>query len=194
MKAKGSQFAMQPDGPVYHGSGHGFAPGDTVDPTPDTIHMKGESAAFGGTSTSTAGYFGLKGAAEPREGQGRLFSSVYEVGPKSEYEVHPSLHIDIEKSKKYAKGGDPRVYMPESNTLPIDREGFEVNRHVAFSMPDQSTEALRGGYVMHDIQPTPITSGQQFKGKGDSEVVTPARSTPALTAKAFGGEQLALDV
>jgi len=145
-----SQFAMQPDGPVYHGSGHGFSPGDTVDPTPDTIHMKGERAAFGADSTSTASYFGLKGAAEPREGQGRLFASVYEVGPKSEYEVHPALHIDIEKSKKYAKDGDPRVYMPESNTLPIDREGFEVKRHVGFVFP--SERRTKDGY--HIFQET----------------------------------------
>ena len=145
-----SQFAMQPDGPVYHGSGHGFAPGDTVDPTPDTIHMKGESAAFGVTNTSTAGYFGLLRAVEPREGQGRLFSSVYEVGPKSEYELHPSEQHEHTN------------HLPKSNTMPIDREGFEVKRHVAFSMPDP--EGLKGGYITENLQPTPKLSGQQFGG------------------------------
>jgi hypothetical protein len=155
VKAKGSQFAMQPDGPVYHGSAHGFAAGDTIDPTPDRTHMGGEKAAFGVTNTSTAGYFGLQGAAEPREGQGRLFSSVYEVGPKSEYEIHPSLQTDIDKSKKYAKGNDAPVNMPESNTMPIDREGFEVKRHVAFAFPDQ--EGLKKGHLYETLQDTPIT-------------------------------------
>ena len=146
-----SQFAMEPDGPVYHGSAQGFAPGDTIDPTPDHIHMRGAKAAFGVTNTSTAGYFGLQRAAEPREGQGRLFASVYEVGPQSEYEIHPSLQTDIEKSKKYAKGSDPRVTMPESNNMPIDRQGLEVKRHAAYVFPDFGERDI----LSEKIQETP---------------------------------------
>lgn len=144
---------MEPSGPVYHGSGHGFKEGDTINPTPDKTHMKGEKGAFGVTNTSTAGYFAVERTAEPREGQGQLFASVYEVGPKSEYEIHPSLQHDVRKSQKYAKGNDTPVNMPEENTMPIDRKGFEVKRHAAFAFPDQ--EGAKKGHLYEKIQPTP---------------------------------------
>jgi len=153
-----SQFAMQPDGPVYHGSGHGFAPGDTIDPTPDHTHMGGESAAFGVTNTSTAGYFGLEGARNPREGQGRLFASVYEVGPKSTWELHPAVQKDYDTQVKYRRDYQP---MPEAppNTMPIDREGFEVKRHAAWAYQDPS-KMEKGWDIPHElIEETPRGTG-----------------------------------
>jgi len=148
------QFAP-PDGPVYHGSGHGFAPGDKIDPTPDRIHLKGESAAFGVTNTSTAGYFGVERTAEPREGQGRLFSSVYEVEPNSRFERHPSGVSDLKTAAKYEDAGyiQRRVDEAPPNTMPIDREGFTVKRHAAFAYPDQ--EGLKKGHLYEKIQETP---------------------------------------
>ena len=149
--ALGKQF-KKPDGPVFHGSGHGFAPGDTVDPTPDTTHMGGESAAFGVTNTSTAGYFGLQGAVEPRQGQGRLFASVYEVGPKSSFEHHPTVQRSYDMSEKYRKEYQAPTEV-EPNTMPIDRKGFEVKRHAAFAFPDQ--EGLAKGHLYEKLQETP---------------------------------------
>ena len=163
VKAKGSQFAAAPGGPVYHGSGHGFKAGDTIDPTPDSTHMgprqpaseRGGSAAFGVTNTSTAGYFGVSGAIHPREGQGRLFASVYEVEPKSEFEHHPSVQNQYTKEQQYNKPdkGDPVPELPNVNAMPIDRKGFTVKRHAAFAFPDQ--EYARKGIVVENLQETP---------------------------------------
>lgn len=153
MKDKGSQFAMEPPGPVYHGSTHGFKEGDKINPTPDRIHMKGESAAFGVTNTSTAGYFSNERATSPSPGeQGRLFSSVYEVGPNSRYEIHPSQQNDYTKAEKYNKPeyGDTPANLPEENTMPIDREGFTVKRHAGFVFP--SEKSTPDGY--HNFQET----------------------------------------
>lgn len=143
---------FDPHVPVYHGSPHGFAPGDTIDPTPDNTHMGGESAAFGVTNTSTAGYFGLQGAAEPRSGQGRLFSSVYEVAPKSRYELHPSTQAMLGDRMH-----DPHAMDLPENNMPIDRAGFEVKRHAAFAFPDQ--EGLKKGHLYEKLQPTPGGAG-----------------------------------
>lgn len=152
MKAKGSQFAMVPEGPVYHGSTHGFSTGDTIEPRNDGIHLpKDEKAAFGVTNTSTAGYFAAEQLV-PREGQGRLFASVYEVEPKSEYEIHPSLQHDYTKAEKSNKPhlGDTPAQLPESNTMPIDRKGFTVKRHAGFVFPSETPTP--DGY--HTFQPT----------------------------------------
>lgn len=160
MKSKGSQFDLTPvtEGEkVYHGSGAGFAPGDRIDPTPDYTHMGGEKAAFGVTNTSTAGYFGLERTQMPREGQGRLFSSVYEVGPVSEdFQLHPSSQKSYDTAMKYDAPKGYRVDKPE-NTMPIDRAGFEVKGHAGFAFPDQ--EYAKKDYLVENIQETPKGTG-----------------------------------
>jgi hypothetical protein len=156
MKHKGTQFDLTPlpeGAKAYHGSPHGFAPGDRVNPTPDTTHMGGESAAFGVTNTSTAGYFGLQGATPDamREGQGRLFSSVYEVEPVSpDFQMHPADQKSYDIQKKY---DEPKGYNVEkpANNMPIDRAGFNVKRHAAFAFPEYHSS----GTVHEVIQETP---------------------------------------
>ena len=143
-----SQF--QPPGPVYHGSPHGFAPGDKIEPRQDRTWLKdGDRAAFGVTNTSTAGYFGVMAAAEPWEGQGRLLSSVYEVEPASQYELHPSAQKSYDDEVKYAKSYAPPS--PPENTMPIDRKGFRVKRHAAWAYPVHTKE----GYLHEEIHETP---------------------------------------
>lgn len=135
MREKGTQFDLTPlpEGmSAYHGSAHGFAPGDKIDATPDETHMRGESAAFGSVFPEATAYFGLKNA----ENQGRLFSSVYEVGPQSpDFQLHPAQQKEYDIRKKYDEPKGYRVEKPE-NKMPIDRSGFEVKRHHAFAFPD----------------------------------------------------------
>lgn len=164
MKDKGSQFEAwkteAPPGPVFHGSGHGFAPGDKIDPTPDRTHMGGESAAFGATNTDTAGYFGLYGATNQAERpgvQGRLFSSIYEVGPTSGFERHPSPVKSVGTRVKYARDDwEAENAMADSgpNTMPIDRGGFEVKRHAGFAFPEHHDYGM-----VEKVQETPKGAG-----------------------------------
>lgn len=148
-----SKSQFPPDGPVYHGSPQGFAPKDTIEPHNDGTHLKkGEKAAFGVTNTNTAGYFALERAREPREGQGRLFASVYEVDPKSQFDLHPIDQKQYDNAVKYRKDYHPMPDTPVNN-MPIDRKGFTVKRHAAFVMPN--LEQQRKGYLVEDIQETP---------------------------------------
>lgn len=129
-----SSGQFDPPGPVYHGSPHGFAEGDVIEPHRDRTHLgEGDKAAFGSTFPESAGYFGLMQARNPRDGQGRLFSSVYEVEPMSRYELHPAAEKAYAVHK--AQGEAPPV-----NNMPIDRQGFRVKRHVAFVYPDIEKE------------------------------------------------------
>ena len=119
-----SQFKVQPSGPVYHGSPHGFAAGDKIEPKHDGVWLKsGEKAAFGTTMMEEAATY-ANGHVFAKEGQGRLFGSVYEVAPNSQYERHP-----METSGNFF--GSPA----EENVMPIDREGFTVQKHAAWVYP-----------------------------------------------------------
>ena len=154
-----------PPGPVYHGSGHGFAVGDTVNPTPDYTHMGGESAAFGTIHPSVAGIFSLERARESfRHGpnreqlptQGQLFTSVYEVGPKSPegFQLHPSDQKSYDTEVKYRKDYQP-MPEPPANNMPIDRQGFEVKRHHGFAYPEWGEGVHSDMMIRANIQETP---------------------------------------
>lgn len=149
----GSQF-KQPDGPVYHGSPAGFKPGDKIDPHEDRTWNT--TAAFGVTNTNTAGYFGMGRAVEPREGQGRLFGSVYEVAPQSSFEHHPTDQAVYNDGERFRKEYQPETELPP-NKMPIDRSGFQVLSHAAFAFPDQ--EGLKKGHLYEKLQPTPGGAG-----------------------------------
>jgi len=144
-----SSGQFPPTDPVYHGSTEGFSPGDTIEPRTDRSY--GVNAAYGVTNTHTAGAFGLERATMPREGQGRLFSSVYEVEPKSSYDLHPARQKEYDNQVKYRKDYMPEIEAPE-NTMPIDRAGFNVKEHAAFAFTDSLTDANKtyGDYIIQD--------------------------------------------
>lgn len=151
VKLNETEFGVQPPGPVYHGTGAGIAAGDTVRPHHDRTWNT--SAAFGVTDEATAGYFGLEKARRPRPGgQGRLFASVYEVEPKSRFDLHPSDQKSYDQQAKYRKEYQPEPEVPVNN-MPVDRKGFKVVRHAAYSFPDPEGE--KKGHLYEKLQMTP---------------------------------------